>query len=72
MVIIEKAPASACIEPRIAYHCQKRFFDYLDAPIVTVGGADVPIPVSRVLETASVPNIADIKKTINMAARRLL
>ncbi|MDO4288497.1 MAG: alpha-ketoacid dehydrogenase subunit beta [Eubacterium sp.] len=35
-------------------------FDYLDAPIVRLGGLDVPIPYNRHLEAAVVPQIEDI------------
>ena len=42
-------------------------FDYLDAPILRLGGADAPIPYSPVLEKAAVPQVADIVA----AARRL-
>ena len=42
-------------------------FDYLDAPILRLGGAESPIPYSPVLEKAAVPQIDDIVA----AARRL-
>src|SRR2546426_3087491 len=35
-------------------------FDYLDAPIQHVTGADVPMPYSKVLERAALPNKNDI------------
>jgi pyruvate dehydrogenase E1 component beta subunit len=35
-------------------------FDYLDAPILRLGGAESPIPYSPVLEKAAVPQIPDI------------
>jgi len=35
-------------------------FDYLDAPIQHVTGADVPMPYSKVLERAAMPNKSDI------------
>ena len=35
-------------------------FDYLDAPMVRVAGADVPIPMSEPLETAAIPGTASI------------
>ncbi len=35
-------------------------FDYLDAPILRLGGAEAPIPYSPVLEKASVPQVEDI------------
>jgi acetoin:2,6-dichlorophenolindophenol oxidoreductase subunit beta len=42
-------------------------FDYLDAPILRLGGAETPIPYSPVLEKAAVPQVLDIVA----AARRL-
>jgi acetoin:2,6-dichlorophenolindophenol oxidoreductase subunit beta len=42
-------------------------FDYLDAPIVRLGGAEAPIPYNPDLERASVPQV----ETIEAAARRL-
>jgi pyruvate dehydrogenase E1 component beta subunit len=41
-------------------------FDYLDAPILRLGGAESPIPYSPALEKAAVPQVADI---IEAAAR---
>lgn len=35
-------------------------FDYLDAPILRLGGAECPIPYSPVLERAAVPQVDDI------------
>ena len=35
-------------------------FDYLDAPILRLGGAESPIPYSPVLEKAAVPQVEDI------------
>lgn len=42
-------------------------FDFLDAPIVRLGGAEVPLPYNPVLEKAAVPQEEDILA----AARRL-
>jgi pyruvate dehydrogenase E1 component beta subunit len=35
-------------------------FDFLDAPIARLGGADVPIPYNPVLEKCAVPQMDDI------------
>jgi pyruvate dehydrogenase E1 component beta subunit len=39
-------------------------FDYMDAPIQHVTGADVPMPYSKVLERAALPTKADIIKAV--------
>ncbi|PIK49904.1 putative pyruvate dehydrogenase E1 component subunit beta, mitochondrial [Apostichopus japonicus] len=45
-------------------------FDYLDAPVVRVSGADVPMPYSTELEAASLPQVSNIvtsvKKTLHV------
>ena len=38
-------------------------FDYLDAPIIRLGGADSPIPYNPELEKAAVPQVPDIIAT---------
>jgi pyruvate dehydrogenase E1 component beta subunit len=35
---------------------QERAFDYLNAPVARVAGSEVPMPYSRYLEQASIPN----------------
>lgn len=39
-------------------------FDYLDAPLQRVTGADVPTPYAKLLEDASFPSIQAINKAI--------
>jgi len=72
VVIVEQAQASCAIGPKIAFECQKRFFDYLDGPIATVSGLDIPLPVSKKLEDAAVPNVVQTKEVIYKAAKRQL
>lgn len=43
-------------------------FDYLDAPIIRLGGRDMPIPYNRNLEKNAIPQVEDIVT----AARRLV
>jgi len=46
-------------------------FDYLDAPIFRVTGADIPMPYAHLLETNSVPQVQNVvvtvKKCLNLA-----
>ena len=39
---------------------QSEAFAYLEAPVVRLGGAEVPIPYNRNLEDATVPQVSDI------------
>ena len=48
----------------IACVASSRAFDYLDAPMRRLAGADVPIPYNRNLELAAVPQEQDIEREI--------
>ncbi len=60
LMIAEQAPRSASLGPRIAAECLRRFFDSFDGPPTLVAAPDVPLPVSRRLEQACIPTVADI------------
>ena len=45
-------------------------FDYLDAPILRLGGAESPIPYNPDLERAAVPQVADIEAASRRLVRR--
>ncbi|MBN1437164.1 MAG: hypothetical protein JW936_08815 [Sedimentisphaerales bacterium] len=72
LVIVEQAPKGLSIGAKITDHCQREFFDYLDGPIVTVAGRDIPSPVSKMLEATCAPSLDEIKQTIFEAAKRQL
>ncbi len=54
------------ISARIA---ESEAFDYLDAPIMRLGGAESPIPYSPVLERAAVPQVENIVETLRNLVR---
>jgi 2-oxoisovalerate dehydrogenase E1 component len=72
LLIVEQAPRSMTLAGRIAYEVQARFFDYLDGPIGTVCGLDVPPPVSRKLEEAVLPSVDGIREAMQRAGAREL
>jgi 2-oxoisovalerate dehydrogenase E1 component len=72
LVIVEQAPRSNSIGATIAHECESRFFDYLDSPPVRLTGADIPNPVSKVLESAALPSLEKTKDIIRSIARREL
>lgn len=49
------------ISARVA---ESEAFDFLDAPIARLGGAEVPIPYNPRLEKAAVPQMEDIEKAV--------
>jgi pyruvate/2-oxoglutarate/acetoin dehydrogenase E1 component len=53
----------------LAMLIQEEVFDWLDAPIVRVAAADVPVPMSESLEDAAIPNVEAIVAGIRQVLR---
>ena len=68
VLIVEQAPRSMTLGPRISDEIQERFFDYLDCPVRKVAGLDVPPPVSKKLEDAVLPSLEKIKAAMVRSA----
>lgn len=56
VVIVEEGWPHGGVGANIAALIQEQAFDYLDAPIQRVTGADVPMPYSKRLEQAAIPH----------------
>jgi len=67
-VVVEEAWPFASVGKEIAHRVYSKAFDYLDAPVEHVNGADVPVPYAPNLEKLmlpSVPKIVDaVKRTM--------
>ncbi len=64
IVIVSEACKTGGVAGEIAAQVMEMGFDYLDAPIVRVAAADVPIPMSPVLEKAAVPSVEKIVEAV--------
>lgn len=64
LVIVEEAWPLASISSEIAFHVQKNAFDYLDAPVLRITCADVPLPYAPTLIAASLPNAERVVKAV--------
>jgi pyruvate dehydrogenase E1 component beta subunit len=64
LVIVEEAWPLASISTEITYMVQKKAFDYLDAPIIRITTADVPLPYAPTLIEASLPNVERTVKAV--------
>ncbi len=53
----------------LAMRIQEEVFDWLDAPVVRVAAADVPVPMSEPLEDADIPNVEAIIAGIRQVLR---
>jgi len=69
VLIVEQGPRSLTLGARISDEIQERFFDYLDCPISKVTALDVPPPVSKALEEAVIPSVAQIQAAVARAGR---
>jgi pyruvate dehydrogenase E1 component beta subunit len=61
-VVVEEGWPHGGVGANIAALVQEQAFDYLDAPIQRVTGADVPMPYSKVLEQAAIPHEEHVVK----------
>ncbi|TAL61056.1 MAG: pyruvate dehydrogenase complex E1 component subunit beta [Bacteroidetes bacterium] len=64
LVVVEEAWPLAAISSELAYKIQKEAFDYLDAPVVRVNSADVPLSYASTLIEVSLPNAARTVKAV--------
>ncbi len=60
VVTIEEGWAFSGIGAEIAATVMEQAFDWLDAPVVRVAGADVPLPYAANLESLALPHAGDI------------
>ena len=61
IVIVEEGTRTCGLAAEIGFQVFERIYDYLDAPIRRVTGADVPVPCSHVLEQAALPDAEKIR-----------
>lgn len=60
LIIVEEDCRTCGVGAEIAASVGERAFYSLDAPILRVSGADVPIPYSKHLEQAAIPQVDDV------------
>jgi pyruvate dehydrogenase E1 component beta subunit len=70
VVSLEEGWPFAGIGAEIAALTMEHAFDWLDAPVVRVNGADVPLPYAANLERLAVPQTADIVAAVKQVSYR--
>ena len=60
VVIAEESHPFAGVGAEISAEINERAFDYLDAPVKRVSGADVPMPYAKNLERMAVPDVEQV------------
>ncbi|MGJ1334838.1 pyruvate dehydrogenase complex E1 component subunit beta [Sphingobacterium siyangense] len=64
LVIVEEAWPLASISTDLAFNVQRNAFDYLDAPVIRVNCADVPLPYAPTLIEAALPSVEKVVKAV--------
>ena len=70
LVCVEEGWAAAGIGAEIAAQVMEHGFDYLDAPVARVAGADVPMPYAANLEKLSLPQPEDVVRAAKSVCYR--
>ena len=60
VVVAEESHPFCGVGAEISAEITEQAFDYLDAPVKRVSGADVPMPYARNLETLAIPGVEQI------------
>ncbi len=60
LVTVEEGFPQSSVGTEIATRVMQEAFDYLDAPIATVAGKDVPMPYAVNLEKMALPSVAEV------------
>ncbi len=73
LVTVEEGWAQSGVGAEIIAVCMEtEAFDYLDAPIERITGADIPMPYAIPLEKACVPQEEDIEAAVRRVLHRKL
>jgi pyruvate dehydrogenase E1 component beta subunit len=72
LLVVEEGWPTYGVSAEIAAGIQERCFDYLDAPILRLGGAEVPMPYNQSLERETIPSSSDIvRMALKTVGRRV-
>jgi pyruvate dehydrogenase E1 component beta subunit len=69
-VTIEEGFPQSSVGDHIASQIMQRAFDYLDAPVITVCGKDVPMPYAANLEKLALPNVGEVIAAVKAVTYR--
>ncbi len=64
LVTVEEGFPQSSVGDYIANQVQRAAFDYLDAPILSVAGKDVPMPYAANLEKLALPNVGEVVQAV--------
>lgn len=70
LVVVEEGYPQNSVGDHIANQVSQRAFDFLDAPVITIAGKDVPMPYAANLEKLALPNVGEVIEAVKAVAYR--
>jgi pyruvate dehydrogenase E1 component beta subunit len=68
VVVAEESHPFCGVAAEISTEIMERAFDYLDAPVKRLSGADVPMPYAKNLETLAIPSVDQVVAAVREVA----
>ncbi|RWM27738.1 pyruvate dehydrogenase complex E1 component subunit beta [Mesorhizobium sp.] len=70
LVVVEEGFPQSSVGDHIASQVSQRAFDFLDAPVITIAGKDVPMPYAANLEKLALPNVGEVIEAVKAVTYR--
>jgi pyruvate dehydrogenase E1 component beta subunit len=70
LVVVEEGFPQSSVGDHIANQVSQRAFDFLDAPVITIAGKDVPMPYAANLEKLALPNVGEVVEAVKAVTYR--
>jgi len=70
LVTVEEGFPQSSVGDFIANQVSRRAFDWLDAPVMTITGKDVPMPYAANLERLALPSVAEVVEAVKAVCYR--
>ena len=70
LVVVEEGYPQSSVGTEVATRVMQQAFDYLDAPILTIAGKDVPMPYAANLEKLALPNVGEVVDAVKAVCYR--
>ncbi len=70
LVCVEEGFPQSSVGSHIASQVMQQAFDWLDAPVITICGKDVPMPYAANLEKLALPNVDEVVEAVKSVSYR--
>ena len=70
LVTVEEGFPQSSVGDFIANQVSRQAFDYLDAPVLTIAGKDVPMPYAANLEKLALPDVGEVIEAVKAVTYR--